>query len=499
MLNKITTPEKINYGIGSIAYSLPYTLLGGVFLIYATVILKIPPLYAGIIVAISALWDAVSDPLMGYLSDKTRSITFGKRHLYILLGSALTAIFTWLFWSIDPAQTMLSKITSLTLYVLALKTTLTIFVIPYNALGGELASEYDDRSSIQSWRAGFYIFGMILSLAISNIIFFRPTEEFAKGQLNPSVYPQIGFTFAIITLIIGLISYFTTRHHIPSLANSSNQQQNYRSFIKNLKNCLKNSNMRNLALMIFTIEVGFQITIANGFHINTYVYNLNGPQIGLLGLILLGSSILSQPFWVAFSKKHDKKPALRVAGVLALIGFTMGPWIIVWWELVPAHSTMAIYILGIFSVFSGFANGAFMSLPFSMISDSIDAAEVETGIREEGMYFGIYTFAYKAGISVSLLFSGLVLHLINFDAELAIQTESTTFYLALVPSWMLVLIVPMAYLFIGRYQINRNNNQEIKMSLKKRPETTMQKIDSSVEATSDFDNKNLDSAVTIKS
>ncbi len=497
MLNQISKAEKINYGIGSIAYSLPYTVLGGVFLIYATVILKIPPLTAGIIVAVSALWDGISDPLMGYITDKTKSILFGRRHLYLLVGSILTALFTWLFWSIDPASTLNVKIISLMLYILALKTTMTIFVIPYNALGGELSSDYDERSSVQSWRAGFYIFGMLLSLLISNMYFFRPTEEFAKGQLNPAAYPQMGATFAIMVIVIGLYSFFKTKHHIPSLPKSPHEKQSFKSFLNNIKGCLKNDNMRNLALMIFTIEVGFQIIIANNFHVSTFAYNLQGPQIGLLGLCLLGSSIASQPFWAKFTKIYDKKPALQLAGVMALIGFALGPWLIIWWKLIPIGSSQLLIVLGVLAIFAGFANGAFMSIPFSMISDAIDQTEKETGSRDDGMFFGVYTFAYKAGISVSLLMSGILLHTVGFDVELTNQSETTIFYLALVPSWLLILVIPSAFYFIKKYNISRASNLELKVSKKQEKHSFNASTDVS-EVGNDYLDDELDSMATQK-
>lgn len=462
----ISIKDKVGYGVGSIAYSLPYTLLGTVYLIYATSILNIPPVIAGTIVAISALWDAVSDPFVGFLSDKTISQRFGRRHLYILSGSLLTALFTWLFWSIDPSYSTNTKIILLTLYILALKTTLTVFVIPYNALGGELASDYDERSSVQSWRAGFYIFGMLLALVLSNIIFFRPTKEFAKGQLNPDIYPQMGLAFAVFVVVFGLAAFYGTRRHIPLLAKSKrfnlkSSESTYANFFRKLFRCLKNHNLRALAIAIFLIEVGFQITVANSILINTYAYNLNGPQMGILGICLLFSSIACQPVWVAFSRKYDKKPALLLAGVLGIIGFALAPWIIVWWKLVPMDSDWLLVILSFFAIIAGLANGAFMSLPFSMISDAIDEAELATGVREEGVYFGVYTFAYKAGISVSLLLSGVILQVIGFDSTQELQSETSIFYLVLVPSWILVVICPIAFYFIAQFKIDRSSHRKL--------------------------------------
>ena len=184
--------RKLGYGVGCVGYSLPYQIVASAFLLYATAVLKIPALWAGAIIAVSAVWDAVSDPLMGLISDRTTSRRFGRRHQYILIGGLLVAALTYLFWSIDPAGSDSTKLIMLFSLVILIKTALTVFVAPYNALGAELSTDYDERSSIQGYRAMFYLSGMIIALVGSNVIFFRSTPEYERGQLNPEAYPPMG-------------------------------------------------------------------------------------------------------------------------------------------------------------------------------------------------------------------------------------------------------------------------------------------------------------------
>lgn len=466
---------KLGYGIGCIAYSLPYQVLASVFLFFATVILGIPPLWAGVIIAISAVWDAVSDPLMGAISDYTVNPRLGRRHPYLLAGGILVAVLTWGMWSIDAGASVTVKTLLLFGCVLLLKTALTAYVAPYNALGGELSTDYDERSSIQSYRALFYLSGMILALVGSNMWFFRSTPEYPKGQLNPAAYPAMGLTFALIALAAALVTLVSTRHFIPSLAKrtpfESSGKIGPKSFHRDLKNASTNRDFVALAAMIFVIEVGFQIGIAMGFHVNTYTYELPGPIIGLLGLIVLGSSIISQPFWVWFSGRYDKKNALWLGLVLGLSGFIGGPFTHIFWGFFPLDVATLPYSLGVFMILAGLGNGAFMSIPYAMVADAVDANELETGTRDEGLYFGLYTFAYKLGTSISLVGSGIVLHLIGFSAKSPEQGEATRYWLAMTPAWLLILTVPLVAFTLRRYSIDRDRQHEIRRLIEERGET----------------------------
>jgi Na+/melibiose symporter-like transporter len=119
-------------------------------------------------------------------------------------------------------------------------------------------------------------------------------------------------------------------------------------------------------------------------------------------------------------------------------------------------------------VLAGFGNGAFMSIPNSMIADAADVDELRTGTRDEGLYFGTYTLAYKAGTAVSWLFSGIALSLIGFAPDSAAQTALVQFRLAMVPTYLLIASVPAVLLAIFRYGITRKSWREVQTALQAR-------------------------------
>lgn len=469
---RVPALARLGYGVGNIAYSLPYQAVATFFMFFATEILGVPPALAGIAAAVSLVWDAVADPLVGFLSDNTESRRFGRRHGYLLIGGAATAVFTVLLWTVSSEIRFGYRVALLFLFLILLRTALGIYVIPYLALGGELSTDYDERSAIQGVRAAFYLAGMILAIAGATLVFFRSTPEFPRGQLNPAAYPKMALAFAVLTILSAALCYLATRRFIPTLPRRTAQMRDRRLSLKNLfsdfADALRNRELLMLVLMIFIIEAGFQFGIAIGIHVNTYTYGLSGPQIGLLALIVLGTSVLSQPLWVAFTKRFEKRTALVVGLVIGFVGFIGAPWTHVWWKLFPLEPPAILGTLAVFMVVAGIGNGAFMSIPNSMIADAADLEELRTGKRDEGLYFGTYIFAYKLGVMVSLLISGFALAAIGFRPGLAAQSEEVKFNLAMVPTYLLLATGPFALLFILRYRITRERWRQTQEALKKK-------------------------------
>lgn len=467
---RLPVGKKLGYGLAAIAYSVPNQVMASFFLFYVTVVLHVSPMVAGVIVAISVIWDAVTDPWVGHISDRTQSARFGRRHLYLIIGGIGTAVGMVLLWSISPSASEVYKIIMLLVLVLFTKTMLTFYGAPYFAIGGVISNNYDERSSIQSYRAAFHILGMIIAVAGMTVIFFKSTAEYPKGQLNPDAYPAMGYTVALITLVIAAISVVILPKDRKQPSQPAEQQK---SKIWSLAfDSLKNANLRAIIIMIFLIEIAFQVSISIGFHVSTYTYNLTGPQIGMVGLTVLVFSILSQPIWVHLSRRLEKKKALLWGMLFGIGGFSATPIAFVGLEWLPLNHPQTVTYMVIFSVIAGIGNGAFMSLPFSMVADATDQGEIETGQRQEGLYFGLYNFAYKAGISISVLIGGILLDMIGFDSKLAEQTVETTYNLAMVPTWLLLALSPLIYWSASKYQLDRKTHNEVLATLEQREATS---------------------------
>lgn len=452
---KLPVGQKLSYGFGAIAYALPYQIMASFFLFFVTVILHVSPIAAGFIVAVSVFWDAITDPWIGNLSDRTVSKRFGRRHQYLLIGGIGTAIGSVWLWSIPADMSNALKIAMLLGAVLFAKTMNTFYGAPYYALGGAMTNNYNERASLQGYRAAFHVLGMILALVGTQIFIFRGTVEFPRGQLNPAAYPKIGIAVAVITLVVAIIAAFTIPKDRTPVVKSSDL-----SLWKLVLQSLKNKSFRSIVLLILIIEISFQALISIGTHVNTFTYHLTGPQMGILGLSLLGMSVLSQPFWVYLCRRYEKKTVLSAGVVVGLIGFVGMPWAHVGLGIFPIDTDSTLTTLALFSALAGIGNGAFMAIPFSMVADSTDLGEIESGERQEGLYFGLYTFAYKLGISISVLIAGFLLEIIGFDSSLSEQSVSTSYHLAIAPTWLLIIATPLIFWIIRAYNIDRATHKK---------------------------------------
>lgn len=436
--------RRLGYGVGAVAYAAPYTMIAGGYLLYATVILGVPPALAGAMLAASLIWDAVSDPIVGQISDNTFSRVYGRRHLFIAVGGGATALLTLAFWSIPQRWGTTATAAAVMTLLLLIRTALTVFYIPFNALGAELSKDRAERISLQSYRGALYVVGMLLATAGVNIFFFRSTPAFPQGQLNPAAYPAIGTALAAVILVAALITTAATRPRGAFLAAPARQPTDrmLQGLARNFMICLRNKNFMFLTAAIFLVELGFQASIVLGFHVNTFVYALTGPQLALIGLSILGLSVLSQPFWAWFAGRWGKRDALILAMAFGLVGFVGSPWVHVWWRWFPIADGAGLPTLCAFGAIGGIANGAFMSLPYALVADAVDADAGENSNVGAGVYFGVFNFAYKAGVSISIIIGGLILAHFSGAGSLADLPPSELASLALAPSWLLLLLGP---------------------------------------------------------
>lgn len=450
--------QLLGYGSGSMAMS-AYYLVSGSYLLFATAVLGLPASLAGMIMAVSTLWDAVIDVPLGWLSDHTRSRRFGRRHPFLLLGGMSITVLTALLWATPQGLGTTTTALWLLVTLIGLKTAIAAFIIPHTALGNEIVDGYDARTVVHGWRAVFIVVGMLLALAGSNLFFFRPTAEYPQGQLNPAAYPPLGLACAALVLLATVGAVAGTWRFIPRLqaeptAVDTQHGGGWRRFAGLL---LGDRNLRALALTILCIEPTLQLGIALNTHVYTYTYGLSGPQIGVLSLAMLAAMVLAQPLWIRLGRRLDKKPALIIAALVSLSGFVLGPLTHVAWGWFPLQPPSSVVVsLMPFQILAGAGAGAFFSLPFAMVGDCALAQQRETGQQVVGAYNGVYVFAYKLGSSIGIAGSGLLLHLIGFDPALPAQAADTRYWLAIAPALLMLAGTPLVLWMLNGYRLSRS-------------------------------------------
>lgn len=451
---KVSILDKISYGIGNFSVGVSIQVIGTFLMFYCTAILNIPGSLVGIAISISIAWDAITDPLMGYISDNTKSKIFGRRHLYLIIGAIGIGICNLLLWNIPSSYPVTTKFIIILIDIIVIKTFMTIFITPYTALGAELSNDYNERTSIQGIKTIFFLLGLFFVSVFLLYIFFQPSVEFPVGQLNPKAYSHMGLFSSIIIIIFSMACVFFTKKYIPLLRLSENEaveKLGLHSLLASFKNIIGDTLFRSIALPYMFNNIASAMFSNVGLHVFTYTFSLNNQQIALIVGVQFAVSIISQPAWTYISRKIDKKPSIKLGQGLCIIASAYFFALVLFKNYTASN---VIYFLP-FAILAGFGTGGLFTLPLSMIADIIDLEELNTGKRSEGTYYGCLTLFYKFSQSITLLLIGFILDIIKFNSSLPVQSEGTVVSLGLILSFASLLSFIAAFISLRKYSLDR--------------------------------------------
>ena len=417
--------DKYGYGIGNFGYGIMIQVMSTYLIFYSTVVLKIPGGLVGIAISLSIIWDAITDPLMGYLSDLTTSKAFGRRHLYILIGTFGMAISNYVMWNINADYSTTLKFTIICINIFVMKTFITVYTTPYSALGAELSFDYNGRTAIQAIRTAFFLLGIGFISGAGLYIFFPSSELYPIGQLNPNSYSNMGVVTSIMIVFFGLTCYITTKKYIPYLnsliSHSSDEKKSLLGIFPQLIQAVKNNAFRFVALGYMFTNISSAILANIGLHVFTFTFFLSSRDIALIVGVQFLICILSQPVWTYIAAKLDKKPSVIIGLALCIISCLIFIVMVFYKDGIRGNP---FYFIP-FAVLAGFGTGGLFSIPLSMVADTIDLGELESGKRYEGIYYGCLTLFYKLSQSIAILIVGFYIDLVKFNPDLPLQSEST--------------------------------------------------------------------------
>jgi GPH family glycoside/pentoside/hexuronide:cation symporter len=415
---------------------------------FATDVLLIAPAVMGVILSLSRIWDAVSDPIIGYLSDRTRN-RYGRRRTWIAASILpLAGTFIMVF---SPPESLsgTALIVWMAVAIIGFYSALTMFFVPHLSLGAELSENYHERSRLFGVRHGFYTFGSILSL----ISFYILISTEAAG---PSAVRTIASELSVVAavgmgvLILGSLGQLKERADFQGRIKDSPFQA--------FRDVWRNHHARLLIVVTFIENVGSAAIGVLTLYVTQYVVGapLWAPAIILCYMV---PSTFSVPMWIPLSRKFGKV-RLWIFSML-LTGVSFGSMFVL-----PFLDDMNFKILymGVAAVFAGLAAGCGGTVSPSIQGDVIDYDEMVTGERKEGSYFAAWNFVYKSAIGVMMLLTGFVLQLSGFvpnqEQTMTVQVSIITLY-SLFP---LVCYLIGAYLFT-RFTLDEKAYVEIRQTL----------------------------------
>ncbi|MBO7527046.1 MAG: MFS transporter [Clostridia bacterium] len=465
MKQKLLTKNKICYGVGNLGYGTISQTMSNFIMFFGTSVLGVPGTLVGIAVAISAFWDGLSDPIIGYISDRHKSKTFGRRLGFMLVATFGMAVFNLLLWSIPNSLSVGFKFVWLIVCLLSIETFNTFFATPYVALGIDIAPDYNDQSSIQGYKTVFFIIGMILPTVF--MIIFMPSKD-GVGQLVQSGYINMSYVTSILCVICGAICIIGTLKRAKSMPDFDTKQKEDNAFFKIFYNFFKTLGNKNFSPIICgysiaLISAAFLMSV--GMHLFTYSFHFTSTQISLtLGTLFIGA-IISQPFWIFLSKRIDKKPALNVALSILLVGIFLVGVIFGFRTLMPAK--LCFYLILPSILFCGFGTGALYSLPISMFADVVTLEKLKSNQNKTATYSGYMTFAYNVANSVSLFVIGVLLDLIKFNPSEPVQAIKVQNALGIIVLVGCIVSIGLSMFIFNKYKLTRAEILKEQMRAKK--------------------------------
>lgn len=439
------------YGAPAAGAGYMYLLLSLYVMKFATDVLLIAPVVMGIIYSLSRIWDAVSDPLVGYLSDRTK-LPMGRRRTWILASCLPIAGGFYMVFapplSLDQAGLELWMGVAVILFYSAM----TLFFVPHLSLGAELTSDYHERSRMFGTRHAAYILGSILSL-IS--LHFLIAEEFKPDGDVRGLAADLGLVAVVIMVVLVVFSVVRLRER-PEFQGRMNS-----SPVQAFRDVWQNPHARLLLVVTFIEHVGSSAIAALTLYVTHYVVGMPLWAPVVIFAYMLPSSA-SVPLWLPLSKRFGK---IRVwMGGMILTGVSFGAmFLLPFIEDVNARLAWMIAM----AFFAGLANGCGGTIGPSVQGDVIDYDEYKTGERKEGAYFAAWNFVYKGALGLMLLLTGFALEFSGFvpNVEQTMTVKMTM--ISLYGLFPLVCYSIGAFLF-RRFKLDEATYAEIRAELDSR-------------------------------
>ncbi|MBP3344710.1 MAG: MFS transporter [Clostridia bacterium] len=464
MKNNLKFSNKLVYGVGALGYSSMSQTLNSFIMFFATAVMGISGSLVGIAIALSSLWDGVSDPLVGYLSDNTKNKFFGKRLGFMFFGIFVISLINILIWSMPFSLPEWAKFIWLLIGMLAIETANTCFGTPYSALAIDIAPDYNDQSKVQGFKTMFNIIGMILPNVL--MYFFMPSISIGiQAQHTQQGYIHIALFNAILFISLGIITIFGTlsfvrKNKIYSFSEPK-QKFEFGKLLSGYFNVLKNKDFRSVIVGYSFATIASSFLTSVGLHLFTYCYHFSSPQISIVLIAMFGGAVASQPLWVYLSRRIDKKRSLVISLSIIVLGVFIIAVTFLFREFIQT-STMFLIALPCM-LFCGLGAGAMYSLPFSMYADVVTLEINKTGQNNAGAYTGYFTFTYNLANSVALLIIGFLLDFIKFDSTQPLQAMSVQNGLGMIVFLGCSIFMTLAIMAFSNYSVKRSQVLKIQM------------------------------------
>ena len=440
----LTNRVRAGYGIGDYAICLYWSGIGLYLLYFYTDVVGISPILAGWIYALGIGWDAITDPFMGYLAERTKT-KMGSYRPFIYYGSIPLALsFVLLFWVPPFEGTVLFLF--LILVNLIHRSCFTIVSVPYSSLTARITNDSNERTKLTTARMISASFGTLSmsALAFPLIAYFGGADE-AFGFL------WLAIISGLIAIALLSVTVYSVRERVDGIVTSN--LPNFVSITKTVATNYPFWIVFGCILILGSTGVMFN---KNLIYFVKYGLELHEYQGLILG-VSSGASFLSLPFWAYLALKIGKRETWLISMTIAFIGLLL-------FFYYPIASLNELLIL---LALIGVGNGAGGVLFWSMLPDTVEYGEWKSGIRTESSLYGFMTFAQKSSIAVAALILGFLLSGIGFEPN-QIQSEETISGMKFMMSWIPICGIIISLVLMYFYPISTKFHGELLQRIKER-------------------------------
>lgn len=434
---ELTFGRKSVYAFGDFTVNTALSSLGLIYVpFYLTQVAGLEPWLAGLVPLIGRTVDAVTDPLMGRISDRTQW-TVGRRRPYFLIGAIPLGLSFALMWIDPPMAGQFARFAYYTSVYCMVSVSMTILCVPYLALLPEMALGYDARTSLNTFRNIGSLVGVFAAISI------RPVAT-ALGGGEPN-YAAAGVVFGFLLSLPWFAVWFATFER-PEFAN----RPSHEPLIPGLLAVARNRSFRLLVGLYLTGRVAMDLISA--LLILYFTYWIGRSEDFEIAMVLfLGTVMLALPVWLHISRSHDKATVFCVGTA--------------WWMLVSVGFVFAQpewprWVLFVLPPLAGLGYAVVDVMPWSMLGDAIDEDDLRSGERREGLYNGVFMFIRKLGGAVAVFLLMALLDVAGFTRG-AEQTETVRQTIRVLTMVAPVLFLAISFWIARRYPLGRIAHQAI--------------------------------------
>ena len=441
MSERVPGKVKLMYGVGDMGAAMLTAITQFFLMFYYTDVALINPAIVGSALMVGKLtWDAVNDPLFGYISDRTKT-RWGRRRPWLLFGALPLALLTWLLFSIPTGLTGAAAFWVVFFSFLLFDTAHTIITVNYSALTPELSHDYDERTSITTVREVFTVLGYILGAATTTLV----AEFFSKsvGLDRHASYSAMGAFFGVVAMTAILVTAFGVREK-PSEIEPAKIPP-----FKAIASTFKNKPFMWLMGCFLLSSLAFTLLTSLLPYYLTYQLEMS-KEMPLVMMAMLGSIGLFLYPMKLLADRIGKGPAYAVGLGIAAIACAATFFL-------PHRPTALIYAVG---VVAGMGFSAQWVCPWSMLPDVIEYDELRTGQRQEGLYYGMWNFITKLTNALGIAVVGWTLAIFGYVANQA-QTAHALFGIKLFFGPASAIAIFISLPFLATYPITRMSHAKV--------------------------------------